>query len=366
MVQTDGRQRLAATAEGKDFASDPFMRHHRPTAGFTLVELLVVIAIIGILIALLLPAIQSAREAARRVECKNHLKQIALAMLNHESSQRHLPTGGWGYRWVGDAASGYGEDQPGSWAYNILEYLESGPERALGGPIKQDLALRNPISEARHEEMRRLVTTPLSMFMCPSRRAAHGYPLVDPQFGYLAWNVSHCESVPHGEASCYVARGDYRANAGNMNRGEEEGPTPRSAASHAWRFANTEQNGVVYQRSRVRLAKITDGTSHTILVGEKAMDPRDYTTGAHSSDDQCVFTGHDQDNAGYTANGQDPMPPIQDKHVLSTFTRWRFGSAHPGGMHAARCDGSVETIGYEIDESVFSSLGGRNDDSRFF
>ncbi len=326
-----------------------------------MVELLVVVAIIGLLVALLLPAIQAAREAARRLQCKNHLKQIALAMLNHESSQRHLPTGGWGYRWVGDAASGYGEDQPGGWAYNILEYLENGPARELGGAIKYDLSLRNTISDQRHDEMRQLVTTPLGVFMCPSRREARGYPLVDSQFGYLAWNTRHCEAVPSGLATCLVARGDYRANAGNKNRGEEVGPTPRSIPGHQWRFRNTVQNGVVYQRSEVGMQKITDGASHTLLVGEKSMNPRDYTTGLHSSDDQCVFTGHDQDNAGYTASGQDRMPPVQDGNLLSDFTRWRFGSAHPGGMHSARCDGSVDNVSYEIDEDVFAGLGGRND-----
>lgn len=91
---------------------------------FTLVELLVVIAIIGILIGLLLPAINAARESARRVTCRNNLKQQGLACLNYISTNGIYPTGGWGWNWVGDPNMGYKEAQPGGWCYNLLPFLE--------------------------------------------------------------------------------------------------------------------------------------------------------------------------------------------------------------------------------------------------
>lgn len=325
-----------------------------------MVELLAVIAIIGVLVAILLPAIQAARESARRTQCKNHLKQIALAMLVHESAHGHLPTGGWGYRMVGDAASGYGRDQPGGWAYNILEYIEQGPRRELGGSIVKELASFRSVPREQFLEMNELVSTPIPMFMCPSRRPAIAYPLIDRTLPYLAYNARECKAGTPNSPKCYVARGDYRANAGNLNRGEEPAGVLQSP-TYEWFSDKARQSGVVYQRSVVTIGQILDGTSKTALVGEKSLNPADYETGEHSSDDQCVYTGHDQDNAGYTANGSERMPPLKDGETRRDATRWRFGGPHTSGMYMALCDGSVDLIPFDIDSDVFALLGGRDD-----
>src|SRR5215831_9732275 len=108
------------------------MRGRSKASGFTLVELLVVIAIIGILIALLLPAVQAAREAARRSQCRNNLKQLGLGAQNHLSAQKIFPSGGWGYTWAGDPDRGYGERQPGGWAYSLLEFIEERDVHSIG------------------------------------------------------------------------------------------------------------------------------------------------------------------------------------------------------------------------------------------
>lgn len=328
----------------------------RALNGFTLVELLVVIAIIGILVALLLPAVQAAREASRRTQCKNQLKQIGLAMLNHDSVHGHLPTGGWGFRWVGDAASGYGKDQPGSWAFNILEYMEDASRRELAGDFWG--ALHAGSLQTHQDSMMQLIQTPIEGFLCPSRREAEIFPFVDT---ILAHNASSCFG-----GNCSVVRGDYRANAGNRNKGEQEGPSLGDRNTYFWRGSNTRvtggfYNGVVFQRSTIRFGRITDGASKTALVGEKTINPKDYETGLDSADDQCLFTGHDQDNQGFTASGTERMPPVRDGEELSSANRWRFGSVHVSSMHMGYCDGSVRAIEYDIDPDTFALFGGRND-----
>jgi type II secretory pathway pseudopilin PulG len=334
------------------------------------VELLVVIAIIGILVALLLPAIQAAREAARRSQCQNNLKQIATAFMNHESTNKFLPSSGWGWRWTGDPDKGYDENQPGGWAYNVIAFMEEQTVRDAGRGVK-DAAVRQAARIAAHG-------TPIPAFNCPTRRPAMAYPLnPDVNGGFLATNLPECT----GANNCVVARSDYQVNSGNCNAGDAHQPaddTPATLAAHDWPYespgSNVPQTGISYQRSKIKLARITDGTSQTAMVGEKYRNPDHHLTGLASNDDQSLFSGHDQDMNGYTNKSQkarlniryidqpqNAFTPERDRPAWEG-DKYRFGSAHPAGIHMAFCDASVQSISYDVDRKIFALMGGRDDD----
>ncbi len=351
-------------------------------AGFTLVELLVVIAIIGVLVALLLPAVQSAREAARRTECKNQLKQLGLGAINHESAQSHLPSGGWGWRWTGDPDRGYGLDQPGGWYYNVLGYIEQSALRDLGSDGNPDV-----VTQQQKDGTLQAVRTGIDWFMCPSRRGDAVYPLENSN-GYVTLDG------PPG----WVGRNDYAANGGDRfdsNSLATPGPSlgaggtvvPPSSTSWgnhlrttgiagAGRRGSVVQagTGVVHQYSIVKLTMVADGTSNTIFAGEKFIPSDQYDDGdsnpLNEGNDQGWHQGWDIDNIRWTLG-----PPRSDAQWFYDnagnrlpsqsgpgWLRYRlFGSAHPTGCQFVFVDGSVHTFSYDIDETVFAYLGNRDD-----
>lgn len=312
--------------------------------GFTLVELLVVIAIIGILVALLLPAIQAAREAARRSECTNHLKQIALAFHAHESQIKHFPTGGWGFSWVGDADRGYGEKQPGGWIYNILPFTEEAALHDLGAGLP---------ATAKYDAHRRRSETPIAIFNCPTRRPATLFPVRRDIFPYPPLNSDFSE---------LVAYADYAANSGDtfLLPALPYGPPDLASGDSDPNFVSDRTfikrkcNGIQYAGSEVRIAKVTDGLSNTYMVGEKYLRSEDYMTGLDNGDNEPMYQGYNHDTSRWTNK-----PPSQDK--AEEGSPIKFGSAHTSVWNVALCDASVQAVSFDIDEAVHKNLGNRED-----
>ena len=305
--------------------------------GFTLVELLVVIAIIGILIAMLLPAVQAAREAARRLQCQNNLKQLGVAMLGHEDAYKFIPSGGWGYEWTGDPDGGTGTTQPGGWSYSILPYIEQQMIFDLG----RDNRAPSVITPQQRRGNVQRDQSPITTFACPSRRAAQVYPR--PR------NLDYTNGGDLTEAASL----DYAANAGDtISYGSSW-----TQGSEAW-----DNNGISFAGGKVTYADISDGTSNTYLIGEKYINPVNYFTGLDSGDDNGMYEGHGIDTYRWASNNEgtgDVYPPMQDQSGL--VLKWSFGSAHPGGCNFVFCDGSTRTIVYTIDPETHRLLGNRHD-----
>ena len=331
-------------------------------SGFTLVELLVVIAIIGILIAMLLPAVQAAREAARRLQCSSQLKQIGVAFHNHAATHRHYPTGGWGWRWIGDPDRGYGKAQPGGWVYNILPFIEQGKVRNIGAGLSYSSSSGQ---QSKRNALAQMITTPIPTLYCPSRRSSQAYEAKNN--GIINVTLSSSTFV--------TAKTDYAACAGIPV--SVDSPLDNSPPSITMmdRFTNwmpiDSPKGVVTQRSTVTTSMIQDGTSYTYAAGEKSLTPKFYTTSVDSSswpyeaggDNETCFTGYNCDicRSGYEVPHVDRPDRCSSNY---------FGSPHPTGCNMAFCDGSVRTISYDIDVETHRLLSTCDDgvalDSRDF
>jgi prepilin-type N-terminal cleavage/methylation domain-containing protein/prepilin-type processing-associated H-X9-DG protein len=315
------------------------MRSKRSLHGFTLVELLVVIAIIGVLVALLLPAVQAAREAARRIQCQNHLKQIGLAFQNHHDTFQALPTGGssgggvWGTgadpnrAWV-VAGSGVQpspavgtpatlNDQSFNWAYQVLPYIEQTALHAM----EIDIEVKK---------------TAIKGYFCPTRHP--------PQ----VWDVNAGGTVG------LRAQIDYAACRGTQTKGED--------------------GAVVQSRANlplVRFGVITDGLSNTLMVGERWQSIGWYykleglETDWHRGGWVVGYRAATDSQTSLLGN----FAPAQDFLATTSASKIAFvksfGSAHPGAFNVVLCDGSVRSVNYNVALPVFTNFADRDDGNAF-
>ncbi len=322
--------------------------------GFTLIELLVVIAIIGILVALLLPAVQAARESARRTQCTNSLKQLGLAAQQMIEASGTFPTNGWGWKWLGDPDRGFKHHQPGGWIFNTLPYTE---QQAL-----HDLQ-KGTTGSARDQAGLQLTQTLIPALNCPSRRPARLRPY--PTGGQPTGST--------GLSLTSVARSDYAANGGpDIYDGTSGfgstlpyyGPDTLAigdAAGSDFNAIATGCKGVCFAGSELTPAAIKDGLSNTYLFGEKYLSPDDYDDGNDAGDNESMYIGDNEDITrwiGYEGSNSG-MAPSQDTPGYSNSKIW--GSAHSGTFNMVFCDGSVHGITYSIDPAVHARLGNRLD-----
>ncbi|TWU00144.1 Type II secretion system protein G precursor [Botrimarina colliarenosi] len=308
--------------------------------GFTLVELLVVIAIIGVLVALLLPAVQAAREAARRGACQSHLKQLGLATQLHHEAFGRFPTGGWSYVWTGDPDRGSGRDQPGGWLYNVLPYVEAGAVHNLGQGLSES-AKRQAAAEA--------AGSVVEIANCPSRRPATLYP------------YTSTKPIRNAEPVAWVMKTDYAASAGDLVTNSEGPETLAEIEAFAGWGNAFDATGVLYARSEIRMAQVIDGTSKTYVLGEKRVQLGAYEKTAEQGgtfdwgDDGLGLGGHGTDVSRF-ASLDTPLGPDS----IDQFNK-SFGSSHPTGCGFAMADGSVQWISYDIDPEAHRQNSTRAD-----
>lgn len=358
----------------------------RATRGFTLVELLVVIAIIGVLVALLLPAIQSAREAARRTECQNKLKQIGLALHGHVDSHGTFPTGGAEFS-PNIAAylqnnKPFGTEKQGlGWAYQILPYLEEG--------IVQSFTTQ--------EALQRVV---LPIYVCPSRRTANqaettsanagGDPFAGDAWVFLADYAAAQPCTAQcvaGTAGCATPVPRYVPQNAALTRAVYNLNSQSFWGGRNWTKPLQTKDNQIYDGVIVRsawnrqlnrfmagfpaptkIAKITDGTSNTFLVGEKYVRSDLYSGGSWSDDkgwsdgwdldvmrSTCFQPYQDNDPFGYSFtplnNSNDIFGNVADVYY--------FGSAHTSGFNSVFADGSLHMLAFDIDTMLLNSLATR-------
>jgi prepilin-type N-terminal cleavage/methylation domain-containing protein/prepilin-type processing-associated H-X9-DG protein len=282
---------------------------------FTLIELLVVIAIIGVLIALLLPAVQKVREAANRMSCSNNLKQIGLGCHNFHDTFKFLPPSQIGPIHV-------------TWAVLVLPYLEQDNLYRLWN-------IQLPYGQQSLNATR----NNLKVYFCPTRRAPNEEYSIDTPPGGL---------------------GDYAACSGT---GDTDGPEANGAMVGS-RSTIDSSGRILRWQGVVTLAGITDGTSNTFLAGEKHVR---YTTQFGRLEDRSIFANNDNNYRRYAGRG--PGGGMYILQIYSPDPQWNqqtvsnraFGSRHPGVCQFVMCDGSVRPVQNSTDIVTLGLLANRSD-----
>ncbi len=293
--------------------------------GWTLVELLVVIAVIGILTGMLLPAVQQVREAARRIQCQNNLRQIGLALQHHHAVFERLPPG-----WIAGTDAGV----PGwSWMTWLLPFVEQ-------QPLYDQISFRDNIELAQHEALR---TSPLSLMLCPSSTWADE-PLVSLPAGSY--------SDPYGPMTFpfSVARSQYVGCIGVSIGFDEMEDGEFCPALVNISGSNEALDGTFYRNSRTRLEDIADGTSHTIAVGERS---------GFIFDSTWIGVVHGSEYPAWRILAWTGEPP-NNKPSSEVHFHWyaQFNSAHQGGLtNFVLLDASVQTVADTVDPAVFQAAG---------
>jgi prepilin-type N-terminal cleavage/methylation domain-containing protein/prepilin-type processing-associated H-X9-DG protein len=305
----------------------------RSCPGFTLIELLVVIAIIGILIGLLLPAVQKVREAANRTRCGNNLKQQAVAVHNYQSVMGHLPPG-----------SVYTTNYMENWAITILPFIE-----------QDALFRRYNFAKTNYDSANQaVVETFIKTYTCPADQ--HQNQLLTPESGGAAFPYAT------GSYRAMTGLGDVTQNGG-ANFGDGNGffdiqgvdlYYAQRGAMHITGNVNATKTKDGVMLGCETLSSILDGTSNTVLIGEFSTrtHPRrttfwgyTYTSYSMSSAVPSSLTlTNDYDNCFNALPGQNAC-------------KRSFGSFHPGGFNVCLCDGSVRFIQYSINLTVWEALG---------
>ena len=196
-----------------------------------------------------------------------------------------------------------------------------------------------------------LTSQPVGMFKCPTRpRPALGT--------YLGTNIGGNDKINMTETSTptVAMRGDYAMNAGSQARNQVfRGPATLEEGDGAYVWPDvSDHTGLSYQRSAIRAAQITDGMSKTLLLGEKYVNPTDYSTGLDGAENSNLYTGYENDNHRVTFD-----PPQADRPGLSLMTV--FGSSHPSVFGMAMCDGSIRFASFFVDPTLWQVLGGKSD-----